>query len=154
MLPARAVERAIDEAERLRLFDLRAVEATLERSAGRAGAHALRAIIDRHLAGTTFTRSVLEERFLRLCRESALPVPQVNARVESYEVDFLWKARRVIVEVDGYATHGTRAAFERDRARDIELRLAGFTVLRFTYRQVTERPAWVAAQVKRALTRP
>jgi very-short-patch-repair endonuclease len=105
------------------------------------------------MAGSTLTRSHLEELFLQLCRGCGLPAPAVNQRVARYEVDFVWPAEHVIVELDGFAAHGTRAAFERDRARDVELRLAGYTVLRFTYRQVTERPSWVAAQVERALRR-
>jgi very-short-patch-repair endonuclease len=45
------------------------------------------------------------------------------------------------VETDGWQAHGTRSSFEADRARDVELRLLGFEVARFTYRQVTDRPA-------------
>jgi very-short-patch-repair endonuclease len=47
---------------------------------------------------------------------------------------------RVIVETDGYAIHGHRAAFEADRARDAALQAAGYVVLRFTHRQITRRP--------------
>ena len=53
-------------------------------------------------------------------------------------MDFLWRAERLIVELDGWESHGTRSAFEQDRARDTRLTLLGFEVLRFTWRQVEE----------------
>jgi very-short-patch-repair endonuclease len=84
------------------------------------------------------TRSELERKVLRVCRRRSLPMPEVNARVGPYWVDFLWRDRRLIVETDGYRYHGTRAAFESDRKRDVDLKLMGFTVVRFTHRQVAE----------------
>jgi very-short-patch-repair endonuclease len=92
------------------------------------------------------TRSELERLFLSLCRRHRLPQPVVNARVGPYEVDFLWRDRRLIVETDGFRHHASRAAFESDRGRDADMQRRGFRVLRFTYRQVTEdRSAVVAA---------
>jgi very-short-patch-repair endonuclease len=93
------------------------------------------------------TRSELERRFLRLCRTHQIEPPETNARVEGFEVDFVWRDRRLIVEVDGYAHHRSPQAFERDRERDVRLGMAGWRVLRFTWRQVTERGAWVAAAI-------
>jgi len=84
-------------------------------------------------------RSPLEAAFLKLCDEE----PVVNGTVEGLEVDFHWPRQRLVVETDGHEHHGTRAAFERDRARDQALAAAGWTVLRFTYRQVLEEPARV-----------
>jgi very-short-patch-repair endonuclease len=92
------------------------------------------------------TRSELERIFLGLCRRHRLPQPEVNARIGPYEVDFLWRARGLVVETDGFRHHGGRTAFEADRARDAHLQSSGFRVLRFTYVQVTEdRSAVVAA---------
>jgi very-short-patch-repair endonuclease len=142
-LPRRAVERAADQAEVLRLFDLAALDATIEAHRGRPGAPLLRAVLEEHYAGTTVTRSELEERFLRLCDQSGIERPRVNARIEGLEVDFHWPARDLVVEVDGYRYHGTRTAFERDRARDATLVAAGLRVLRFSHRQLTTRPAEV-----------
>jgi very-short-patch-repair endonuclease len=65
-----------------------------------------------------------------------------------YVADFVWRQQRLIVETDGHASHGTRAAFERDAKRDAWLACQGYRVLRFTYRQVTARPA----EVTRTLT--
>jgi hypothetical protein len=84
-------------------------------------------------------RSPLEEAFLAICPTE----PVVNGIVEGYEVDFHWPGAKLIVETDGHEHHGTRAAFERDRARDQVLTVAGWTVVRFTYRQVLEEPARV-----------
>ena len=100
------------------------------------------------------TRSELERRFVALCRRHGLPAPEVNAYVASFYVDFLWRARRLIVETDGFEHHGTRSAFESDRERDVRLRLLGYTVLRFTYKQVNDEPDAVAAALGALLARP
>jgi very-short-patch-repair endonuclease len=97
------------------------------------------------------TRSALERRFLALMRNAGLPRPRVNAVVDGRMVDFSWPAERVIAETDGWAAHGHRAAFERDRGRDADLISAGWLVLRFTWRQLRERPAWVTTRVAQAL---
>lgn len=151
LLPRRRLERAIDEATYLRLLPAGALAATLERNADRTGGPALRAALAAHTAGTTRTRSELEERFLALCRSHGLPQPLVNVRVAGLEVDFCWPAQRLIVETDGYAAHQGRQAFERDHERDLLLEAAGYRVRRFTYRQVTADAASVAAAVRREL---
>lgn len=71
------------------------------------------------------TRSELERMFISLCRRHRFPQPEVNARVGPYEVDFLWRDRRLIVETDGFRHHGNRAAFESDRGRDAFLQSRG-----------------------------
>jgi very-short-patch-repair endonuclease len=97
------------------------------------------------------TRSELEHRFLRLCERHRLPKPLVNHRVGRLEVDFLWPEQRVVVETDGYRYHRGRAAFEDDRSRDLQLRDAGFDVIRLTYRQVAEEPTRVIDSLRRIL---
>jgi very-short-patch-repair endonuclease len=97
------------------------------------------------------TRSTLERRFLRLCRRHRLPEPEVNVLVGPHEVDFLWPDRRLIVETDGYEGHRGRQAFEDDRAKDAELRVMRYTVVRFTYRQVSERWEWVEESIRALL---
>jgi very-short-patch-repair endonuclease len=98
------------------------------------------------------TRSELERLFLRLCHRHRLPVPEVNVRVDGYEVDFLWRQPRLIVETDGFRHHGSRAAFESDRARDAHLQGLGYRVLRFTYRQVSETPGAVVTSLRALLS--
>jgi very-short-patch-repair endonuclease len=93
------------------------------------------------------TRSKLERRLLPLIRQAGLPRPRINHPIGPYHVDFVWPDQRVIVETDGFATHGHRAAFEADRARDAALQAAGYVVLRFTHRQVTRQPLTAIAQL-------
>jgi len=64
----------------------------------------------------------------------------VNVKLHGYEVDFLWRKQRRVIEVDGYAFHSMRGAFERDRRKDVDLELAGFPVTRFTHDQVIHEP--------------
>ena len=74
-------------------------------------------------------------------------------RLGPYEVDFLWREQRLVVEVDGFAYHSDRAAFERDRRRDADLAALGYTVVRVTWRQLVDEPAAVVARVAQALAR-
>lgn len=97
-------------------------------------------------------RSELERRMLWLCRRHHLPLPEVNVLIGPYTVDFLWRDRRVVVETDGWRGHRGRQAFEGDRARDAYLRLRGFEVLRFTWKQVEQDPGSVVAVLRRYVT--
>ena len=96
-------------------------------------------------------RTELEDRILALCRRHRLPQPEVNVRVSRYEVDFLWRDKRLIVEVDGWGAHRTRSAFEEDRARDARLALLGYEVVRFTWRQLTRDQPAAARTIRRLL---
>lgn len=96
---------------------------------------------------TAPTRSELEDLFLRLCRRHRIPMPEVNVRIAGREVDFLWRRQRVVAETDGYRFHRGAGAFEDDHDRDLDLRAAGFDVIRFTFRQVTAEPSRVAASI-------
>jgi very-short-patch-repair endonuclease len=97
------------------------------------------------------TRSELEARFLSLCRRHRLPKPEVNAPVGSFIVDFLWPTERLVVEVDGWDSHRSRSAFESDRERDTRLKLLGYEVVRFTWRQLAGNAAEVAAALRTLL---
>jgi very-short-patch-repair endonuclease len=101
--------------------------------------------------GADGTRSELEARFLALCRRYRLPKPEVNARAGPFIADFLWPVPGLIVELDGYEAHGGRAAFEADRARDTKLKLVGYDVVRFTWRQLRDDPAGVAGALRELL---
>jgi Transcriptional regulator, AbiEi antitoxin/Protein of unknown function (DUF559) len=144
-----AVERAISQAEVLGIFDLREVEDVLARATGRRGAGVLREILTEY-EGPTLTDRELEARFLALCRAASLPEPEVHAWNTlddgiAYEIDFLWRAEGLAVETDGWGSHGTRKAFENDRRRDRRLRVAGWDVIRFTWRDVEREPDEVTA---------
>ena len=135
VVPTRQLEKAFEQAHVLRLIEPGAIEGALERAVGRKTA-ALRRLLAAERSGPTLTRSELEEAFLALCRRGGLPDPEVNAYLHGYEVDFLWRKQRRVVELDGYAYHSGRRAFGRDRRKDIDLELAGFPVTRFTHQQV------------------
>jgi very-short-patch-repair endonuclease len=83
-----------------------------------------------------------------MVRRHRLPRPEVNVRVDSYEVDFLWRHERLVVEVDGWESHRTRSAFEDDRARDARLKLRGLDVLRFTWWQLDDDAPDVARTIR------
>jgi very-short-patch-repair endonuclease len=158
VIDRRGVERAVNEAEVLQIFDLRAVDDVLARAVGRRGASVLRGILNAY-AGPTLTKGELEERFLEICRSASLPSPAVNQWVvlddeTAYQVDFLWREQSLIVETDGWATHGTRQAFENDRRRDRRLRLAEWEVERFTWRDVVYEPREVEATLRGLLAKP
>jgi very-short-patch-repair endonuclease len=99
------------------------------------------------------TRTDLEARFLAICRRHRLPKPDVNVAIGPYTVDFLWREARVVVEVDGWGAHRSRSAFEADRARDVSLMRWGYTVVRFTWRQLVADARGVAQTVRALLGR-
>ncbi len=157
ILPRRAIERAIDEAELLQLLDATAIQDVLQRTHGHKGNAPLRSILNDHFLGTTPTRNDLEEAFLAICDKAHLPRPEVNVCIPMeptpYQADFLWRTHRLIAETDGRDTHTTRRAFEHDRRRDQQLMLAGYRVVRFPRRQVFEDPASVDATLRGLLRR-
>lgn len=147
----RSLERALDEAEFLTLLRQPELEQALARNAARTGAARLTACLRRHEPGTTRTKSPLEEAFLLLVRQAALPQPEVNEKLGPYEIDFLWRDRRLAVETDGGASHNRASARERDAGRDAWLATNHYESLRFTWRQVTERPHEVLAALRARL---
>jgi Transcriptional regulator, AbiEi antitoxin/Protein of unknown function (DUF559) len=145
--PTNHLEHAIGQAMRNELYDHAAIERVLD---GRPGTRALRRATAEDPA---FTRSELERRFRALCRRAGLPRPLTNVSVADadnhpHEVDFYFPAYGLIVETDGWRDHGTRVAFERDRAKDAALVAAGHAVLRFTKRQIAYDPDTVASRVR------
>jgi len=88
---------------------------------------------------------------LALIRKARLREPEVNVVVRGYEVDLLWRAERLVVEVDGFAFHSSRTAFEADRRRDAVLAAAGFRVVRVTWAQLAQEPEALLARIAQAL---
>jgi very-short-patch-repair endonuclease len=149
----RELERMVVKAFAQRLVDRSGLLALLDRHAGRPGATRLRAIIEAG-SGHAPTRSEAEERFLALIRKARLHAPDVNARVAGYEVDLLWRAERLVVEVDGRAFHTSGRRFESDRRRDADLLAAGVRVMRVTWQQIVSEPEAVLIRLAMALARP
>jgi very-short-patch-repair endonuclease len=129
------------------------LRAAMKRSPGRHGVGPLKAILSQE-SGSVLTRSEAERRLLALTAAAELPPPQANARVLGFEVDAFWRKQRLVVEVDGYAFHGHRKAFERDRRRDQTLTTAGYKVLRVTWRQLEAESLAVVARIAQALSGP
>ena len=151
----RQLRRAVDEAEILRLWDAVSLAGMVERYPGRRGVGALRSVLADGMIGATITRSELELRFLRFVTDARLPPPQANVPLtvagHRVEVDFLWSEQRLVVELDGHATHATRAGFERDRERDRLLNTAGWRVIRVTWRHLHDDPGAVAKDLRKLL---
>jgi very-short-patch-repair endonuclease len=144
------LEHAIAEAYALDLTTESQLYEMLERHSRRPGAGALKSELKRE-RGPALTRSQAERLMKRLLREADLPPPLTNHRVAGYNADFFWPQQRLIVEVDGYRFHSSRWAFERDRKRDAAHTLAGYRVIRITWRQLTEARLAVAATLAAAL---
>lgn len=154
MVNRRGVERALDQAEAMNVFDLRALEDQIARNATRPAARVLRSVLREHYIGSTLTWSELEERFLAVVRRHGLPQPELNRFVDlgdgepPVRADFVWRTERILVETDGYKTHKTRQAFEYDRRLSQRAMVAGWQPVRTTARQLEHHPEQVVATVE------
>lgn len=126
------------------------MDESIARSPTRRGIRRVRRILGQR-GGPRLTRSWGERRLLSLIREAGLPVPLTNRLLLGFKVDAVWPDLKLVVEVDGYEFHGDRDAFESDRARDAVLVAHGYRVLRFTARQLRDRPLLVLGQLAAAL---
>lgn len=142
---------AIEQAERLRIFDLPAVHELLGRSNGRRGAAALRRALAELTDEAPDTRSPLEDRFVAYCRRRRLPPPALNVMVAGFWVDAAWPSRKVVVELDSRRHHSGIDAFEGDRKRDTKLQIAGFAIVRITDRRLRQEPDELEADLRSLL---
>jgi Protein of unknown function (DUF559) len=151
----RQVEKALNEAEVRQLTDARSVSDLLGRYPGRRGSVVLREILAEEEQARGITREELEERFTAIVGASDLPRPRRNVDLavggRFFEVDCMWRAQRLIVELDGGAAHGTWRASERDRERDRILTVDGWNVVRVTWRQLRDDAPAVIADLRRLL---
>ena len=150
VLAPRDLELAAARVERAGLITLESIEGLPNKYPAQPGIAVLQAVL-RRPGGPALTHSDAEEVFLALVREGELPPPECNVSIGRYQVDFLWRAEGVVVEVDGYEYHAARERFENDRRRDADLEAAGLTVVRFTWRQITEAPTATAVRVGQIL---
>lgn len=158
VVESRQLERAFDQADVLSSATAWALAEAVARHRGRSGTLALRQLLAKGHGDAAITRSQLEDRFIAVLDAHGLPRPEVNAALELadrwIEADCVWRSMRLVVELDGYSRHGTRAAFERDRARDRALLVAGWRIVRITWRQLNDAPAAVARELTTLLTAP
>jgi very-short-patch-repair endonuclease len=152
VLDAATLERCLAEAVALHRLRPDAVRAAAARRSSTRGRATLRAVLDA-AHGPRRSRSEAETAFLALVRRAGLPDPRTDVPLRGWTVDALWPAERVVVEVDGYAFHHGRRAFERDRRRDADLQAAGYVVLRLSWRQVVDEPEATAARLAALLAR-
>jgi very-short-patch-repair endonuclease len=153
-LPIDALEQILVKADSLRILNRRRLDELVAGRRGRRGSAKLRSL----LAGDPIrVRSEAELDFLRLCRRAGIDLPQVNVRVtvgsKTFEVDFCWPDRRIVIEVDGYAFHGGRSRANADRDRDQLLAIAGWLVHRFTADQIRDDPDEVIRRLRVLLSR-
>jgi hypothetical protein len=151
LLSPRELIKAMEQAERLRLFDLRGFEELLGRSRGRRGAKALRAALAELHGDAPDTKSPLEDRFFDFCLDRGLEPPQPNVIIAGYGVDAAWPKQRVVVELDSRAHHTGLEAFEEDRKRDTKMQVVGFQIVRVTDRRVTHEPDKLDADLRSLL---
>lgn len=147
-----AVEQTLRQSERLRLHDALSLEDLLARYPRHRGNRTIRECLRRRCelpAGVT--REALEARFLTFLTQHGLPRPRLNAWItlgpRRYQVDCLWPEQRVLVELDGYETHGTWSAFQSDRDRDRRLLAAGYRGPRVTWHHLDDIPEEIAADL-------
>jgi hypothetical protein len=150
VVPFDQLKGAAEEAERLKLLRLRKLEEVCERGRGRRALRPVRRLIE-ELQPPDEGRSPLEIRFPAFVRAHRLPPPVQNVDVLGHEVDALWPAAKLIVELDSWEYHGHRAAFERDRARDPKLLIAGYRTIRVTHRRLDREPDQLAAEIRQLL---
>jgi hypothetical protein len=144
------LERMFEEADRLRLLEMQRLEAVCARGHGRRALRPIRRLIE-EARGPTWTRTELEGRFALFCREHGLPPNETNVDVLGHEVDVLWPRQRLIVELDGFAYHRHRAAFEEDRTKDTARQVAGYKAIRVTDRRLKREPKVLADEIRSLL---
>jgi predicted transcriptional regulator of viral defense system len=144
--PLRLVRRALAKADYQGTLNIEEIEAALGR--GRRGSKKLRFALERHQPELARTKSRLERMFLEICEQQGWPTPEVNEYIAGWQVDALWLDKRIAVELDGYGNHHSPAQLKRDRRKELELRRAGFTPVRYSEEQLKQRHE-VIADVRR-----
>ncbi|MYR08389.1 DUF559 domain-containing protein [Gordonia sp. SID5947] len=119
-----------------------------KRNVGRRGSPRSRAMV---AAMTSGARSEAERKAVALLRNSDVEGWVVNVPVGKYVLDFAIPEHKIAIEIDGFAFHSDAEAFQHDRERQNDLIANGWTVLRFTWHDLTGRPQWVLAQIRAAI---
>lgn len=144
------LERAIEESEHLRLFDLAALEAVC--ATPRPGVRRLRKALEIYRPATGAERSEFERRVVRAIEAAGLPAPSVNVWLLGAERDLVWFDHRLVVELDGPWHQGTAARI-RDPQRDATLQLHGYSVVRVPQHWFDTDPAGVVQTIRDFLSR-
>ena len=158
VLPRHRLARAVHQAEIHRLLDVHSLTSLMERHRGRRGIARLRlTLAELAQTGARVTRSELEDRFLAFVARAGIRAPETNVPLDVdgrwFEVDCLWRAEGVVVELNGYAVHGTRRAFETDSERLRALQAAGLSAIPVTWRQLTRTADQLERDLRTLLSR-
>lgn len=153
MLSSHRLDRVLERAEELRLLDLGPLRRLLARAGRHPGAGRLRRALALYRDEPAVLRSNFERDFRNAARAAGIPTPSMNFAIAGFELDAYWPEQRFAVELDVYATHGGRAAFERDRRRQEELKLAGIEMVRITDTRFRREPAATIARLGALLER-
>ena len=148
-LPPRPIRKAFEKASRLNRLDRPRLVALADAHPNHKGSGHLRLLLADRPQPAAEVRSWLEELIWDLCSEHRLPLPAVNVPLLDYEVDFLWREERLVVEADG-GDHLERTQRDRDNLRDFALQRAGYLVRRYSARDLT-RPLEVVAEIGESL---
>ena len=155
VLDARRLERCINEAEVRRLGSQLSLPDLLDRYPRRRGTGTIREILAAGRLGSDVTREELEARFRAFLIERSISLPAFNAPLRAggstMEVDCVWRAARLIVELDGRGAHNTDRAIERDKRRDRLLAASGWLVVRVTWRQLHREPVELERDLRRTI---
>ena len=149
----RDLDRLLNRADELEILDRRRFEALAARAGGHPGRGKFTTALRTFKPDAATLRSDLERRFRDLVLAAGLPAPQANVFVEGYELDAYWEAEGFAVELDVYATHGSRLSFEEDRERADDLLLAGIELIRVTDVRLDREPRETIARVAAHLER-
>jgi very-short-patch-repair endonuclease len=155
----KALTDAVEEAAVLGLLDVSAIDEVLAESR-RRGSRKLNLILEewRRYTPRMRIRSRMEARMLPLLTHHALPIPETNEKLRIagriFEVDFLWREQRVIVETDGGRFHEHPRALRRDAERNQLLARAGYRVPRIGWGQLRDEPDQAIAEIARFLRTP
>ena len=121
---------------------------------GRHGVPAFRAALDDWVLDGKPVDSILEPMMRGVLQRFGLPPAEFHAKVAGYEVDFLITGTPVVLECDGWESHGlNRIQFERDKDRDSDITAAGYLPVHFTYRRLARQPERVARKIRNVLDR-
>jgi very-short-patch-repair endonuclease len=142
---------AMRQAEQLRLTDPLWLGDLILRYPRKPGTPILEAVAEEAQRGLNVVKEELEERFQAFLLNAGLPLPSTNVLIEGFEVDCVWPAVRLIVELDSRTHHAIAHAFEADRVRDRRLEAAGWCVVRITWRQLHDTPDEVEADLRKLL---
>jgi very-short-patch-repair endonuclease len=156
ILDAREVAELIEQASVEGLLDVVAIDRVLDGPRRRGTKTLLRAVAPwRCYRRGIKIRSRMEAKLLPLLTEAALPIPQTNAKLrlggKVYEVDFLWREQKLVVETDGGRFHDNPAAGGRDSKRNHALAKAGYHLPRFGWEDLRDRPEATMREIARLL---